>query len=75
MPQKNQHKPRRQRFLSSFCNGTDVLSLPAPDEVIRGPASSYFQMGVSDVEIVKYLKFHYDTEVYGLRSDTSPLSL
>ena len=35
--------------------------------MIRGPVTCYFEMGVSDVEAVKLLKFHYDTAVYGLR--------
>jgi hypothetical protein len=67
MPQKNQHKSCRLSFLSSFCHPINVLIFLAPEEVIRGPTTSYFEMGVSDVDILKYLKFHYDTEAHGLR--------
>jgi hypothetical protein len=63
--QRNQHKPRRESFVVSFYSL--IFFVVAPDEVIRGPLTLYFQMGVADVEAAKLLKFHYDTATYGLR--------
>jgi hypothetical protein len=39
----------------------------APDELIKGPLTDYYAMGVSDMEITKLLKSHFDTTKYGLR--------
>jgi hypothetical protein len=39
----------------------------APDEDIQEAAKLYFELGLSDVQIVDQLSDHYDTGQYGLR--------
>jgi hypothetical protein len=46
---------------------TFYLLSTAPDESIREAAKLYFELGLSDVQIVDQLSDHYDTEQYGLR--------
>ena len=66
MTQKNQHKPRRSfLFLWPEMNISSIFI--APDELIRGPLTDYYAMGINDVEITKLLKSQYDTSKYGLR--------
>jgi hypothetical protein len=44
-----------------------IYILIAPDEFIKEPLTDYYAMGISDVQITKLLKNHYDTTKYGLR--------
>jgi hypothetical protein len=65
MTQKNQHKPRRE-FLFLWVK-IHLIYFIAPDEIIKGPLTDYYAMGINDVEITELLKSHYDTTIYGLR--------
>jgi hypothetical protein len=44
-----------------------ICIFTAPDELIKGPLTDYYSMGINDVQITKLLKSHYDTTKYGLR--------
>jgi hypothetical protein len=65
MKQKNQHKPRRESLF--LCLEIQLIYFIAPDEIIKGPLTDYYAMGINDIEITKLLKSHYDSSKYGLR--------
>lgn len=47
-------------------SSVNLFFVIAPDDDIRGPMEEYFNMGVSDVQMVDLLKAHYDTNAHGL---------
>ena len=59
MTQKNQHKPRRKFFFLwlEIC----LIYFIAPDKIIKDLLIDYYAIGISNIEITKLLKSHYDT--------------
>jgi hypothetical protein len=55
------------RPVYSSCKIKRLIWFAAPDEIIQEPLTLYFNLGLSDVEITKQLRDHFDTEDYGLR--------
>jgi hypothetical protein len=63
----NQHKPLRMFSITSpvlFC----ADNAQAPEDVIQGPLTFFFNLGLNDPQIAQQCRDHYDTDMYGLRS-------
>lgn len=63
---KNQHLPCRMYSLLPPFMATDP-SYEALESMLKPILTTFFSMGISDVEIVKLAALHFDKHQYGLR--------